>query len=58
MHIEEVLRVALEKLGGEQREKIEQITQSYPSVAFGNTLFHFWRLRWWRGRRNFGEEFR
>ena len=36
-HIEEFLRAPLEKLGGEQREKIEQITQSYPSVAFGNT---------------------
>jgi len=36
-HIEEFLKAPLEKLGGEQREKIEQITESYPSVAFGNT---------------------
>jgi hypothetical protein len=36
-HIEEFLKVPLEKLGGEQREKIEQITESYPSVAFGDT---------------------
>ncbi len=36
-HIEEFLKEPLEKLGGEQREKIEQITESYPSVAFGDT---------------------
>ena len=36
-HIEEFLKAPLEKLGGEQREKIEQITESYPSVAFGDT---------------------
>lgn len=36
-HIEEFLKAPLKKLGGEQREKIEQITESYPSVAFGNT---------------------
>ncbi len=36
-HIAEFLKAPLEKLGGEQREKIEQITESYPSVAFGNT---------------------
>lgn len=36
-HIEEFLKDPLEKLGGEQREKIEQITESYPSVAFGDT---------------------
>jgi hypothetical protein len=36
-HIEEFLKTPLEKLGGEQREKIEQITESYPSVAFGDT---------------------
>lgn len=36
-HIEEFLKAPLEKLGGEQRKKIEQITESYPSVAFGNT---------------------
>ena len=36
-HIEQFLKEPLEKLGGEQREKIEQITESYPSVAFGDT---------------------
>ena len=36
-HIEEFLKEPLEKIGGEQREKIEQITESYPSVAFGDT---------------------
>jgi hypothetical protein len=36
-HIEEFLKAPLEMLGGEQREKIEQITESYPSVAFGDT---------------------
>lgn len=36
-HIVEFLKAPLEKLGGEQRKKIEQITESYPSVAFGDT---------------------
>lgn len=36
-HIEEFLKAPLEKLSGEQRQKIEQITESYPSVAFGDT---------------------
>jgi hypothetical protein len=36
-HIEEFLKEPLEKLGGEQRLKIEEITASYPSVSFGNT---------------------
>lgn len=34
-HIERFLEVPLAKLRGEQREKIEQITESYPSVSFG-----------------------
>lgn len=36
-HIEEFLKAPLDKLSGEQREKIEQITESYPSVSFGDT---------------------
>lgn len=36
-YIETFLEAPLEKLSGEQREKIEQITESYPSVAFGDT---------------------
>jgi hypothetical protein len=36
-HIEKFLAEPLSKLKGEQREKIETITQTYPSVAFGDT---------------------
>ena len=36
-HIERFLEEPLSKLRGEQKEKIEEITESYPSVAFGNT---------------------
>ena len=36
-HIDQFLEVPLSKLSGEQKETIEQITESYPSVAFGNT---------------------
>lgn len=36
-HIEAFLAEPLSKLGGEQRQKIEEITETYPSVAFGNT---------------------
>lgn len=36
-HIEEFLAEPLEKIRGEQRGKIEEITQTYPSVAFGDT---------------------
>lgn len=35
--IEAFLAEPLAKLSGEQREKIEEITQTYPSVAFGDT---------------------
>jgi len=36
-HIERFLAEPLAKLSSAQREKIEEITQSYPSVAFGDT---------------------
>lgn len=36
-HIEEFLNKPLAKLRNEQKEKIEGITQTYPSVAFGDT---------------------
>jgi hypothetical protein len=36
-YIEKFLEGPLSELGGEQRKKIEQITESYPSVAFGDT---------------------
>lgn len=36
-HIEAFLAEPLSKLSGEQRIKIEEITETYPSVAFGNT---------------------
>lgn len=36
-HIEAFLVEPLSRLSGEQREKIEEITETYPSVAFGNT---------------------
>ncbi len=36
-HIERFLAHPIAKLKGEQREKIELITATYPSVAFGNT---------------------
>lgn len=36
-HIERFLKEPLSKLSGEQKEKIEKITESYPSVAFGDT---------------------
>ena len=36
-HIEEFLAEPLAKLKGEQREIIEDITATYPSVAFGDT---------------------
>ncbi len=36
-HIEVFLGVPLELLRKEQREKVERITESYPSVAFGTT---------------------
>ena len=35
--IEEFLKKPLSKLSGEQRKKIERITATYPSVAFGDT---------------------
>jgi hypothetical protein len=35
--IEIFLAEPLQKLCGEQRERIEEITETYPSVAFGNT---------------------
>lgn len=35
-HIERFLEAPLSKLKGEQREKIETITATYPSVAFGD----------------------
>lgn len=35
-HIEKFLEAPLSKLRGAQREKIEQITESYPSVSFGD----------------------
>jgi len=36
-NIERFLEEPLSQLSGEQKEKIEEITQSYPSVAFGDT---------------------
>lgn len=36
-HIEAFLAEPLAELSGEQREKIQEITETYPSVAFGNT---------------------
>ena len=36
-HIERFLAEPLAKLSGAQKERIEEITQTYPSVAFGNT---------------------
>jgi hypothetical protein len=36
-HIDEFLVEPLTELKGTQKEKIEEITQSYPSVAFGDT---------------------
>jgi hypothetical protein len=36
-HIEAFLAEPLAELSGEQRDKIEEITETYPSVAFGNT---------------------
>jgi hypothetical protein len=36
-YIERFLEVPLSKLEGEQRKKIDAITATYPSVAFGNT---------------------
>lgn len=36
-HIESFLEVPLSELSGEQRETINKITETYPSVAFGNT---------------------
>jgi Histidine kinase-, DNA gyrase B-, and HSP90-like ATPase len=36
-YIEDFLVEPLTKLKGKQKEKIEEITQSYPSVAFGDT---------------------
>lgn len=36
-HIEAFLAEPLSKLSGEQRLKIEEITETYPSVAFGDT---------------------
>jgi hypothetical protein len=36
-HIEQFLAEPLAKLSGAQRRTIEEITQSYPSVAFGDT---------------------
>ncbi|WP_372012765.1 ATP-binding protein [Tistrella mobilis] len=36
-HIEEFLAEPLAKLSGQQREKIEEITETYPSIAFGST---------------------
>jgi hypothetical protein len=36
-HIEKFLAEPISKLKGEQREKIERITATYPSVAFGDT---------------------
>lgn len=36
-HISEFLSAPLSKIRGEQRGKIEEITQSYPSVSFGDT---------------------
>tara|TARA_B100000029_G_scaffold498738_1_gene568044 strand:+ start:20975 stop:22993 length:2019 start_codon:yes stop_codon:yes gene_type:complete len=35
--IERFLAEPLSELGGEQRKRIEEITESYPSVAFGDT---------------------
>jgi hypothetical protein len=35
-HIEKFLEGPLSKLSGTQREKIEEITESYPSVSFGD----------------------
>jgi hypothetical protein len=34
-HIDKFLEIPIAKLRGEQRTKIEQITESYPSVSFG-----------------------
>jgi hypothetical protein len=36
-HIEHFLSEPIAKLKGEQKEKIEEITETYPSVAFGDT---------------------
>jgi hypothetical protein len=36
-HIERFLAEPLSLLGGEQRERIQEITETYPSVAFGST---------------------
>jgi hypothetical protein len=36
-HIENFLSEPIAKLKGEQKEKIEKITETYPSVAFGDT---------------------
>lgn len=36
-HVEEFLAEPLADLGGEQRKTIEKITETYPSVAFGDT---------------------